>query len=302
MFLRRLTAASRSPLALLLQRALWTAMLPGAVLFVWMQVRGYQALDMVGVDSHAYWLAARDPGSWYTRAPGTRDAYLYSPAFAQLLWPLGHLPWAAFQAVWATVQVAVLAWLLAPLGWRRAVPLGLLLCTDVILGNVYILFAAALVLVRRGSGSAAVAPLLTKLLPAVVGLYHAGRRDWAAVARSGFAVALVAGVSAALSPDAWVAWARFLVDSGGESSALAGTLLRVSVAAALALLAGARGRAWLLVPAMVLACPFLGGYGPAAIAAALPRLISRGRTDSSGRQQEDVSGVVTDDAPAPVAL
>jgi hypothetical protein len=277
-------------------------MLPGALLFAWMQVRGYEGLDMVGVDSHAYWLAAQEPSSWYTRAPGTRDAYLYSPAFAQLLWPLGHLPWPAFEALWATVQVAVLAWLLTPLGWRKAVPLGLLLSTDVVLGNVYILFAGALVLMRRGSGSAVVAPLLTKLLPAVVGLYHAGRRDWGAVARSALAVALVAGVSAVLSPDAWLGWARFLLDSGGASSALAGTLLRVSLAAALALLAGAKGRPWVLVPAMVLACPFLGGYGPAAIAAALPRLISPDRTDNSRRQQEDVSRVVADDAPASVAL
>jgi hypothetical protein len=47
-----------------------------------------------GYDSHAYWLTRR--GSRYLAAPGRHDAYLYSPAFAQVIRPLTLLPWPVF--------------------------------------------------------------------------------------------------------------------------------------------------------------------------------------------------------------
>ena len=100
-------------------RAFWVAVIPGAILFLVLQTFVNAQAGMIGVDSHAYWMAARHPETWYTSAPGYRDAFLYSPAFAQALWPLGQLPWPAFQAVWIAAQVGVLAWLLAPWGWRR---------------------------------------------------------------------------------------------------------------------------------------------------------------------------------------
>ena len=49
-----------------------------------------------GYDSHAYWVAAQDLGHLYERPPLARDAYLYSPAFVVLLWPLAQLPWPIF--------------------------------------------------------------------------------------------------------------------------------------------------------------------------------------------------------------
>jgi hypothetical protein len=255
---------------------------------------------MIGVDSHAYWLAARDPGSWYTRAPATRDAYLYSPAFAQALWAIGHLPWEVFQAVWAAMQIGVLAWLLAPLGWTRALPIGTLLCTDVILGNVYIFFAAALVLVVRGAGGAVALPLLTKVFPGVVALYYVGRRDWGAIGRTLLTTAFVLGVSAVISPHAWLAWFRFLADAGSSGPGFALMALRFGLAGALALLAARRRLAWLLAPAMILALPFLGGYGPVAVAAALPRLLRRVATEASpgGRQEQNIAVIRHRDLPA----
>jgi len=128
-----------------LRRAFWVALVPGAALFLVMQVWVHVDGGMVGADSHAYWLAARDPQSWYSQPPAYRDAYLYSPAFAQLLWPLGHLPWRVFEVVWAAGQVAVLTWLLAPLGWRRALTLAPFVVAELLLGNLYVFFAGALV-------------------------------------------------------------------------------------------------------------------------------------------------------------
>src|SRR5450759_2725088 len=78
-------------------RAFWVALIPGAVLFLAMQTIGYARAGMIGADSHAYWMAVRFPQTWYANPPGYRDAFLYSPAFAQALWPLGQLPWPAFQ-------------------------------------------------------------------------------------------------------------------------------------------------------------------------------------------------------------
>src|SRR5262245_56278888 len=40
-----------------------------------------------GFDSHAYWLAWQH-SDMYGLKPNQQDAYLYSPAFAQLIWPL----------------------------------------------------------------------------------------------------------------------------------------------------------------------------------------------------------------------
>ena len=77
----------------MLAHAFWLALIPGGLLFVGMQVYVYWQTGNIGLDSHAYWLAAREPDTWYTRPPAYRDAFLYSPAFGQVLQPLSVLPW-----------------------------------------------------------------------------------------------------------------------------------------------------------------------------------------------------------------
>lgn len=59
----------------------------------------------------------------YGLPPNTADAYLYSPAFAQLIWPLAQLPWPLFVAAGAVAGFALYAWLLRPLG-RTLAPRG----------------------------------------------------------------------------------------------------------------------------------------------------------------------------------
>ncbi|MGZ4698045.1 MAG: glycosyltransferase 87 family protein [Oryzihumus sp.] len=254
-----------------LRRAFWVALVPGAALFLVMQVWVHVHGGMLGADSHAYWLAARDPQFWYTRPPAYRDAYLYSPAFAQLLWPLGQLPWRGFEVVWAAGQVALLTWLLAPLGWRRGLTLAPFLVAELLLGNVYVFLAGALVLSLRRAPGALALPLLTKVAPGVVGVWFVARREWRAVLQAAAATAAIALVSVALAPHAWLDWVQFLARTAGGHGGSVG--LRLLVALGVCLFAARGGRAWLLAPALILACPVIGGYGPLAVLAAVPRLL-----------------------------
>lgn len=268
-----------------LTNALWWAALPGSLLFGALQVFEHVQKGAIGFDSHAYWLAARMPETWYQLAPRLKDAYLYSPAFAEVLWPFGRLPWPVFQTLWALFGAALLVWLLKPLGWRRALTVAPLFLTELMLGNVYIQFAAALVLgLTRFSGAWAIF-VLTKLSPSVVFLWFLVRREWRQLLVAAATTGLIVAASLALRPDAWVEWYRFLTASTAEGSI--GAPIRALVAAVLTIYAARRDHAWLLAPAVLLACPVLGGWGPLAILAAIPRLLDvgagpTGSTRSSG--------------------
>src|ERR1035437_1479377 len=207
-----------------LRRAFWVALIPGAILFMAIQTVGHARAGMIGADSHAYWMAARFPDTWYTRPPESRDAFLYSPAFAQALWPLGQLPWPAFQSVWAAGQAGVMAWLLAPLGWQRGLTLAPLLITDVLLGNTYLFFAGALVVGLGRAPGALALPVLTKIAPGVVGIWFVVRREWRAALWAAGVTVLIVAVSAALAPAAWLAWFQFLAHSAGERNGKANLL------------------------------------------------------------------------------
>src|ERR1035437_5573777 len=163
-----------------LKRAFWLALIPGAILFMAMQIVIVVHDGAIGMDSHAYWMAVRFPATWDAMAPGSRDAFLYSPAFAQVLWPFGQLPWLAFQSVWMAGQAGVMVWLLAPLGWRHGLTLAPWVITEILVGNVPLFLAWALV-VSLGCAPAALAlPMLTKIGPGVVGVWFVIRREWRA--------------------------------------------------------------------------------------------------------------------------
>lgn len=287
------------------RQAVWVALIPGAVLFLVMQVAVHVTHGMVGADSHAYWAAARWPETWYTRPPAHWDAYLYSPAFAQLLWPLGQLPWRAFQAVWAVAQVGTLWWLLKPLGMRRGLTLAPLFVAEILLGNLYFFYAAALVLAVRRVPGMLLLPILTKIAPGVVGLWFVVRGDWKYVRSTILATTLVVSVSALLAPSAWRGWLDFVLGSAGGDSTSGGLIsivLRLLVAAALVVVAGRSGRAWLLAPALLLACPLLGGFSPLAILAAIPRLVEwQGAEDLRRVGEEHEAAVPAHDDPATVS-
>jgi hypothetical protein len=263
------------------KRAFWVALIPGAILFMAMQIMGYARTGMIGVDSHAYWMAVRFPETWYTSPPAYRDAFLYSPAFAQALWPVGQLPWLAFQSVWIAGQTAVMAWLLAPLGWKHGLVLAPFFIAEILLGNVYFFFAGALVLSLGRAPGALALPLLTKIAPGVVGVWFVVRHEWRAAGWAAATTILIVTVSAAFAPAAWLAWAQFLMHSAGQGGG--SRLLRLAAAMGVVIWAARTGRAWLLAPALLLACPVLGGLSPLAVLAAIPRLVQFERAERAAK-------------------
>ena len=267
-----------------LKRAVWVALIPGAMLFMAMQTVGYARAGMIGVDSHAYWMAVRFPETWYTRPPAYRDAFLYSPAFAQALWPLGQLPWLAFQSVWIGGQTAVMTWLLAPLGWKHGLVLAPFLIAEILLGNVYFFLAGALVLSLGRAPGALALPLLTKIAPGVVGVWFIVRREWRAAGLAAGVTVLIVAVSAAFAPAAWLAWGQFVAHSAGQGAGP--RTVRLAAALGITIWAARTGRAWLLAPALILACPALGGYNSMAVLAAIPRLLQFERTERAAKAIE----------------
>ncbi len=248
---------------------------------------------IAGFDSHAYWAAWSN--GLYSAAPEQRDAYLYSPAFAEAIGPLSLLPWSVFYGLWMVGTAATYVWLLAPLGRRWAVPLFILTIPEIIVGNIWGLLAVVVVVGFRYPGAWAL-PLLTKITPAVGPLWFAVRREWRAFAIS---FALTVGVvlaSAAFAPHLWVEWVRLLVhpdqyvnpDRASATSVVSvPLLLRLPLAACLTIFAARTNRRLMLPFAMVLASPVLA-INTFLILTALPRIAQRRRAE---RQRSEAGRV-----------
>ena len=227
-----------------------------------------------GVDAHAYWLAWHGP--MYTTAPGTPDAYLYSPAFAQAIWPLAQLPWAVFVFVITVGLGAGLAWLLKPLGWTWGPPLWLAGLPEIVSGNIFILMAIAAVAGFSRPGNWAFMAL-TKITPCVGPVWFLVRGEWSMFARALMSIGIMAGVSAALAPVLWQEWFTFLVTHLGDSTGAIGSPLmppstiRIPMGLALTVWAARRDKQWCIPVAMLLCSPVLW-LGSFTLLAAIPRI------------------------------
>lgn len=211
-----------------------------------------------GVDAHAYWLT-RD-GIHYGVAGGS-DAYLYSPAFAQVIRPISLLDWPTFYAVWTALAVAALVYIAGPIG---AV---VLLCLppvadEIITGNIHLLLAAVVVAGFRHPGAWAFA-LLTKVTPGVGLLWFAVRREWRALATVAAVTLGLVALSFALDPAAWFGWIGAL----SHSSSTPGTTevpiplsIRLPLAAVIVSVGAWRGWRWTVLVAALLAVPVLWSY------------------------------------------
>jgi hypothetical protein len=234
-----------------------------------------------GWDSHAYW-NAWSHGLYEGAVAQTLDAYLYSPAFAQLLWPLAQLPWPVFSVAWAALLVTATAWLLAPLDRLVAVVAFLFCVPEIIWGNVAPLLGVVAVL---GFGYPALwaFAFLTKVVPGVGVAWFAVRREWRQLAVALAATLIVSAVSFALAPNLWSGWARVLL---ANSEAHHDTLLPLVLRAPVALLVLGWGaltdRRWVMPVAMLLAYPVLT-VESVALLAAIPRLRAAAPSPSSPR-------------------
>lgn len=227
-----------------------------------------------GVDSHAYWLAWHGP--MYTTAPGTPDAYLYTPAFAQAVWPLAQLPWPVFAFAFTLGLGAGLAWLLKPLGWKWGIPLWLAGLPEIVSGNIFILMAMVAVAGFSRPGSWAFVAL-TKITPCVGPIWFLVRGEWKNLARALISIGIIAGVSAAFAPGLWQEWFSFLVSHVGESTGAIGSpfmppsTIRIPIGIALVAWGARRNKRWCVPVAMVLCTPVLW-LGSFTLLAAIPRI------------------------------
>jgi hypothetical protein len=225
-----------------------------------------------GVDSRAYWAAARH-SHLYSGKPGELGAYLYSPAFATLIWPLAQLPMGVFVGTWMVIEAATFVWLLRPLGIRWGVPAFCLCMAEIVIGNIYAFLAVVAVVGLRQPIVWAL-PLLTKITPGLGPIWFAVRREWRMVAWSLGATAIIAAVSFVLTPHQWTDWIDYLTNHRGENQVL--LPVRAVLAVALTIFAARRDIRWLIVVAMLLANPMVFHSEMAlTILAGIPRLARR---------------------------
>lgn len=226
------------------------------------------------IDAHAYWVSR--PPVTYSALPGTNDAFLYSPAFAQILSPLTALPWEVFLGIWLAAILIPLAAITGP--WLLIAAL-LLTLGEVHYGNIHYLMAAAVLVGFRHPWTWSLM-FLTKVTPGVGVLWFAGRREWRKLGVALGATGLIVAVSFAIAPEQWWAWAAFLRQNA--ATAPTGQLIalplwvRVVLAAALVLWGGRTDRRWTMPVAVVLALPH-GTIGLAVLVALIPILAARWR-------------------------
>ena len=209
---------------------------------------------------------------------GRIGAYLYSPAFAQLLAPLVWMPLALFTAIWTALNSATLWFLLRR--WALPSLLFLPIALEIVSGNVHLLYAAVIVVGFRWPAAWALM-FLTKVTPGVGVLWFLVRREWRSLAIALGATAAIAAVSFALDPNQWMRWLDVLRGdlggAGGGSFETVGWYLpialapRLVVAAVLIAYAARSNRPWLVPVGVVLAMPVIW-LNSLAVLAAVPAL------------------------------
>lgn len=231
-------------------------------------------------DVYAYWTS----GSGFSYAgahQGTTGAYLYSPAFAELISPLTQLSWPVFAALWTALIAVPLAWLAG----RHA--LWLIVLPPVFMtlacGQLDLLFAVVAIVGLRWPAVWAL-PILTKVTPGVGLVWFLVRREWRQLGWALGATLGIALVSALIDPVAWRGWFALLARM--EFPQLGGGLwflpiplfIRLPIAAALVAWGAARGRPWVLPVGMCLALPTVWVNSPTILVALLPLAAAGART------------------------
>ena len=222
---------------------------------------GWIGLNLEGIyfrDAMAYWRPDLDD-LYGGRHVGIMSTYLYSPAFAQLVTPLGLLPWEAFALLFSAINLLALAWMVGPIVAAILFWVPGPVADEISTGNIHLLLAAAAVIAFRYS-SAWAFPVLTKITPGVGAMWMAGARQWRSLLVAVLTTAAIVAVSFALAPGAWFEWVDTLQRStgiaAGEAAVIPGPLwLRTATAAVLAVWAGMAGWRWLVPAAMTIALP-----------------------------------------------
>jgi hypothetical protein len=276
----RRAAAGRMPPLRALETPWWAGLALGII--AWALVVGFSEpwgrLWGTGQDARCYWQATlADP---YLHSDWNDPiAYVYSPAFLQLVSPLTALPWQAFMAVWAALSLAAVRFLTGP----RLLLAGLVFpftAMEVAGGNVSLLLAAAIVAGFRWPWTWSLV-LLTKITPGVGLLWFAVRREWRSLAIALGATAAIVAVSFVVAPQLWRDWVDVVVRNvaSGKSGTWASLPLplwiRGPVAVALVVWGARTDRAWTVPVASMVALPALWYGGFSMLLAVIPLLPGR---------------------------
>jgi hypothetical protein len=229
-----------------------------------------------GQDARCYWQATlADP---YLHSEWNDPiAYVYSPAFLQLVTPLTALPWQAFMAAWTAILIGAVRFLTGP----RLLAAGLIFpftAMEVAGGNVSLLLAAAIVLGFRWPATWAIV-LLTKITPGIGLLWFAVRREWRPLLIVAGATGGIVAVSAVFMPAAWREWIDVIVGNAGKGGTWASVpvplWMRLPIAIAVVVWGARTDRAWTVPVASMLALPALWYGGISMLLAVIPLLPDR---------------------------
>jgi hypothetical protein len=226
-----------------------------------------RSADGFAWDARAYYLAD------YSIGRDTQDfAYLYSPAFAQVLAPLRSLQWEVFLPVWAVIQAVAFVALAGPF----ALPLLLFppVIAEIDVANVTFLIGIAIVAGFRYPAAWSLV-LLTKVTPGVGLLWFAFRREWRPLGIALGATAAIVAVSFVLAPGLWFEWVQVLTVHEPTPGYSVPFAVRLPIATVL-LWAGARtDRYWVVPIAAMLCLPVLRLTGLALLVACVPLISQR---------------------------
>jgi hypothetical protein len=204
-------------------------------------------------------------------------AYVYSPAFLQLVSPLTALPWQAFMAVWTGLLIAAVRFLTGP----RLLAAGLLFpfsTMEIAGGNISLLLSVAIVIGFRWPATWALV-LLTKITPGIGLLWFVVRGEWRAFGIALGATAAIAAASYLVVPDAWWRWLEVVFANAGKGGTWASVpiplWMRLPAAVALVFWGARTDRRWTVPVASMLALPALWYGGISMLLAVIPLLEGR---------------------------
>ena len=273
----RRVAAGRLPALARLETPPWVgiAVAVGAWALIVIFSDPWGRLWGTGQDARCYWQATL--ANPYLHSDWNDPiAYVYSPAFLQLVSPLTALPWQAFMAVWTALLVLAVRFLTGP----RLLAAGLLFpfaAMEVAGGNVSLLLAAAIVVGFRWPAAWSIV-LLTKITPGIGLLWFAVRREWRSLAIALGVTAAIALVSFVVLPGQWRAWIDVVVQNAlaGKSGTWASVpiplWIRLPFAIALVVWGARTDRRWTVPVAAMLALPALWYGGLSMLLAVIPLL------------------------------
>ena len=216
---------------------------------VWRQLR-------TGQEAFCYWVASIHAP--YALSDWTQPiAYVYSPAFLQVIAPLAELPWIPFFGAWTALLLGAIRFLTGP----RLFAVGVLAATfELVGGNISLLLAVAMVVGFRWPAAWAFV-LLTKVTPGIGLLWFLVRGEWRSLGIALGATALVVAVSAVIMPGAWLEWIDLLVRLAGRDGTWAAVpipfLVRLPIAVVVVVWGALTDRRWTVPVAGMIALPAL---------------------------------------------